>query len=782
MMMKKTFRWIQQDKFFSVNIKSFVIAFMSTFIMISSNAASTTVKTYMRDKNSYFVLDASKDNFLNMNPLGSIANAIFGIHKGIIKYVSLLIEQSYTFDLYQLIEKQFNILFEPIKNTFWNGFFPIAGGIFILSLLLLITFQGRASTAFEGFVKGMAVITFALWFMRSPADSMNGIKDITDGVNAELVKNTYSQVKVEDQYKELSDQFYTTFVVEIWRLLNFGPSGFDNEDIKSIRDKYEDKLLKAAPGSEERDRLTEELRSEVKISEDVWIGNLVLVMILSLPDIVIMLLLSGINMASDVFTIGLALIGPIIFLFALLPNYGSRLLMSWMSKIFFFFAITVVTTILLTYYIGFTNILITNRASLGGIVGVFVMKDAIMIAAYIFRDKFIFAAQSVTKGRRGMEQGMEQISFRKEALEGKNKIIDKTKSGLGKGKDALIQTTQKYIRNSDDKRLKARQDAIITPLPMSDDERNKLAEEALEARLQYRISEAENEAVEKEEKFGIRFEPNYGDMEEQVKKYKAGEDPFSGAERRKMVSDIEKHEKVYGDPKEFIDKYKVDFTRMNSEQRISFSKEYLMKRYEENKLNALNESNLSGEPIKYDDWTRERVEREERGEAIFTDKEIKTFSENVRRAEKSGENVRESLYDKTRKSTDKIQPEDHNVNVNHNHVHEHLVRSATEESAISQEQIDIRVVRKPQEEESRLNSNNNKTNEVDLNYKKATEGLTRSVNEIIKNQQEEKRDIDETQEQIKDVQKIIEKKERAINLKVNRLEGEKSEEKEQENN
>ncbi len=784
--MKKLLNWILDKFWYRKNLKSFSVAFILSFAMLTGYAAAVTSKVYMRDKNLYFVLDASKDNFLNMNIMGEIANMFFGFHKGIVRAISWLIEQSYTFDLYQLIEKQFNTLFEPIKNTFWNGFFPIAGGIFILSLLILISFHGRASNAFEGFVKGMAVITFALWFMRSPADSMSGLKELTDGVNAELVKNSYSEVKIEDQYKEIADQFYTTFVVDIWRVLNFGASGFDNEDIKVIQDKYESRLLSAAPGTEERDKIAEELREEVKISEASWIGSLLLIMILSIPDILIMLLISGINLASDVFTIGLALMGPIIFLFSILPNYGSRLFMSWLSKILFFFAITVATTIVMTYYIGLTNILLSSRTALGGIVGVFVMKDAILIAAFIFRDKLMFAAQSATQGRRGMEKSMDQMSFTKEAAEGKNRIVEKS---VKVKESTLDKARSRRIKSLEAKEVKRLNSNGIDPVMMTSEARSNLAEEALEARLQHRMTTAKNEAVEKEERFGIKFNPDYGDLSEHVKRYEAGEDPFTGAERRKMISEIEKHEKAWGDPRAFIDKYKVDFSRMNADERREYSKDYLMKRFKEQKETADKVALETGELPQYDAWTREKISREETGEPIFTEKEITTFSESIRRAEKSGENVQKTLRHKAKRTTDYTefnQNESEPSNVKHDHIHkhehEHSVHydSVTKES--SNQTVDIKDVNKPNMKSTEGRENVSKEYSQKAAERKSTGELLKGINEIIRNQEEEKRDIDDTQEQLRELQKTSEQRSRAVSEKINKLEGERTEETEAQDN
>ncbi len=805
--MKKLLSWIQDENWYRHSQKGLFIAFMTSFLMLTSYAAASVTKVYMVDKNQYFVLDASKDNFLNMNPMGEIANMFFGFHKGFIKMIAWLIEQSYSFDLYQLIEKEFNTLFEPIKNTFWNGFFPIAGGVFILSLLILITFHGRASTAFEGFVKGMAIITFALWFMKSPANSMNGLKNITDGVNAELVKNSYTEVKVEDQYKEIADQFYTTFVVEIWRILNFGSEGFDNEDIKVIQEKYEPRILNAAPGSDERAKITEELREEVKISESSWVGSIFLLMILSIPDIIIMTILSSINLASDVFTIGLALMGPIIFLFAILPNYGSRLFMSWLSKILFFFAITVATTILMTYYIGLTNILLASRKDFGGITGVLAVKDAILIAAFIFRDKLTFAAQSAAQGRRGMERSMEQMSFKQEAVEGKNRVVEKAVNIKDKSINKASNYRVKSLEKKEKERLKTNG---VDPIKMSSEARTELAEEALEARLQHRMVTAKNEAVEKEERFGIKFEPDYGDLTEHVKKYEAGEDPFTGAERRKMVSDIEKNEKAWGDPREFVDKYKVDFARMDSDQRRTYSEDYLMKRFEEQKEAAENEAKETGKAPKYDNWTREKIARKERGEPVFTEKEISAFSENIRRSEKSGENVQKTLKHKRRNSSDYIDPEDEeseskarrpdtdaggpkaspnnenepnsgnssdfNYNHTYKHEHEHNVHYDDPARTRDDQTVDIKKVKNTGVGKGEVVERPGKQTDKKTIDPKSTEAVLKGVNEVIKNQQEEKKDIDETQEQLKEIQRTTEQNARTVNAKINKLEGEKAEE------
>lgn len=738
---------------------------VGTLSIVPTFAAASTalVKQYMLDYNRYFVIDATRDGLFGMNPIADIANGLFTMHKWIMKLVAGLIELSYTFDLYNLIEKQFNIMFKPMKVTFFDGFFPIAGAIFVLALLFLFRVGGRASEALENFLKGMAILVFALWFMRNPADSMSHLKNLTDLVNGELIKNTTGSKGVDPktQYRLIADQFYTTNVVEIWRILNFSSAGIDDpSSVNEISKKYEKKLLSQVPGSSEREETVKQLREEVPVNEGSILFTILLIMVLSLPDLVITLILSGINFASDGLTLLLALVAPIIFIFTLVPAYGSRLFMSWLSKILFFFGLTVATTILLSYYMSFSSILLSNQTALNGLIGVYFIKAVMIVTIYLFREKLKFAYSAMGHGRRGMERGVKEMGLEKEAEMAKHFALRQTQTGYTASKK-LVETQFEKVKNrfsttptsqSNVSASKGETQAFTDPVLMDQDRRSALAEEILEANLKKKIHVAKQKAVEMEDTFGIQFTPDYGKMAEKVAKYESGDDPFTGGERREMINDIYLMEKAGKDPVQLLERNKVEEpTRLNQDERRLHAQRILEDQLQA-RIAAAQLRAGEGEP-QYDAYTTERLRRKEVGEEVFDEKEVKAVSDGIKKYEKNDQDS--SRLVKRRTS---------HIEVNHKVKHkvEHEVEEHFEAS--NQENPGIKVASKPAQNEVPESS-------VDIKAVKQRTTGELSRRELFKQDLEQKKELDELQEGIQDVKKALEDHGRGINDRLKKFEG-----------
>lgn len=738
---------------------------VGTLSIVPTFAAASTalVKQYMLDYNRYFVIDATRDGLFGMNPIADIANGLFTMHKWIMKLVAGLIELSYTFDLYNLIEKQFNIMFKPMKVTFFDGFFPIAGAIFVLALLFLFRVGGRASEALENFLKGMAILVFALWFMRNPADSMSHLKNLTDLVNGELIKNTTGSKGVDPktQYRLIADQFYTTNVVEIWRILNFSSAGIDDpSSVNEISKKYEKQLLSQVPGSSEREETVKQLREEVPVNEGSILFTILLIMVLSLPDLVITLILSGINFASDGLTLLLALVAPIIFIFTLVPAYGSRLFMSWLSKILFFFGLTVATTILLSYYMSFSSILLSNQTALNGLIGVYFIKAVMIVTIYLFREKLKFAYSAMGHGRRGMERGVKEMGLEKEADMAKHFALRQTQTGYTASKK-LVETQFEKVKNrfsttptsqSNVSASKGETQAFTDPVLMDQERRSALAEEMLEANLKKKIHVAKQKAVEMEDTFGIQFTPDYGKMAEKVAKYESGDDPFTGAERREMINDIYLMEKAGKDPVQLLERNKVkEPTRLNQDERRLHAQRILEDQLQA-RIAAAQLSAGEGEP-QYDAYTTERLRRKEVGEEVFDDKEVKAVSDGIKKYEKNDQDS--SRLVKRRTS---------HIEVSHKVKHkvEHEVEEHFEAS--NQENPGIKVASKPAQNEVPESS-------VDIKAVKQRTTGELSRRDLFKQDLEQKKELDELQEGIQDVKKALEDHGRGINDRLKKFEG-----------
>lgn len=754
-----------------------------------ADGALKATHQYMVDLNKYFVIDASRDGLFGINPVASIANGLFKMHKWFIKLVAGLIELSYSFDLYNIIEKQFNAMFMPVKKTFFDGFFPVAGAIFILAIFLMVGIGGRVSEGFENFIKGMGILVFALWFMKNPANSMSTIKNITDIANAELIKATVNseQLDPKTQYKMIGDAFYTNNVVEIWRILNFSANGIDDpSQVEVIRKKYETQLLSQAPGSQEREETVNKLREEVVIDEGSVLFTILIVMILSLPDLAVMLLLSGVNFVSDALTLLLAMIAPVVFIFALIPAYGTRLIMSWISKIMYFFGLTIGTTILLTYYLSFSKILLDNQEALFGLIGVYFVKAVVIVMIYLFREKLKFAYSAVGHGKRGVERGVREMGLEREAEMVKSHTMNRAQSSFYDAKSGVQKEFKKQMKKrsaSDTVKPVIEQEETKV---MDENSRRELAEKVLESRLKKQMHQAKQTSVEMEDTFGIQFEPDYGKWTEKVNKYEAGSDPFTGSERREMINDIYLLEKSGKDPHSLLEKTKVNEpTRMNQEERREHAEKIL-----ENQLQArIEKANLKAAETdtapEYDAYTVERMRRKNTGEQVFDEKEIKTVADGIKKYEKTEQDPKRLIK---RRSADYIDPDsedgaetemddstneapqsEQTVRTVEDEVH-HNVKHTYKHYKEGDENKDQSV-----EDSGSDRQNERQDKQTDIRAVRTNRLSNISSREELHKEIEQRKDFEEMHEGIQDIKRVVEDQGRGINDRLKKVEGEGNE-------
>ena len=295
--------------------------------------------------NSPYITDYQYNYYLDMREMGAVerlkhieasfngmANLLFTLQTYFARLLIIIIYYSYEIDLYGLFSTLIEAVFAEMKVAFFDELSLMA--IVLLGIYYLVkTISDQKTQVWVAILQTVLILALALAVFHNPTGMLKRIddfsKDMSRSVLAGTYKATHQGSSPQSAVIAASNDIWMMYVHKPWQILQFGSI--------EIAEREQHRILALAPGSKERQTVIEELAKDGKLFSPDWgIKRVGFMMLYMLPMLVmgviigaLALLILGYQFLTIFFTLG----GIFVFIMALIPFFGPRLINNWAAKV-----------------------------------------------------------------------------------------------------------------------------------------------------------------------------------------------------------------------------------------------------------------------------------------------------------------------------------------------------------------------------------------------------------------------------------------------------------------
>lgn len=337
--------------------------------------------TNMQYSSNYYIDCAKTSFFKNIGPsfFSLLNNLIFSAIKALGSSIASIAGFALSTDLFQIIDELISPLFAAIHKYIFNGFsltLIVVAGLYFIVLLAKQNMMGIIS----GIVSLIAVIALAGTFFLYPMEILTTANDVSVELSSSVLDIPYKSTGNGgelDTVKKAEVVVWDTLVHRPWQIIEFG-------DVETA-EKYEKTILEMPCDTEERTDYVQQMYKDKGLFaptssyqlERISMGLLML--LFDLVIFVVLILFCVLIIGYQFFAILLALLGTFIFLMALLPRYGLKLLGNWAIKILSTMAVRVVLIFFLTIIFVVMGYVYALTGTYGVIPVLFLMVSIVVI-------------------------------------------------------------------------------------------------------------------------------------------------------------------------------------------------------------------------------------------------------------------------------------------------------------------------------------------------------------------------------------------------------------------
>lgn len=340
----------------------------------------------MQYRGNYYIDCAKVSFFKHLEPslYSLLNNLVFSAIKGLGEWNAAIIKFSLSADLFEIVDDLISPLFAAIHKYIFNGFsltLIVLAGMYFIVLLAKQNMMGIIS----GIVSLVAVIALAGAFFLYPMDILTTVNNLSVELSASVLDAPYESSGGTLDTGNLSPAekaeniVWNTLVHRPWQIIEFG-------DVETA-ERYEDTILSMGCNTDERQEYVQKMYEEKGLfvpNSSYQLERLSMGLLLLLFDVLIfavMVLFCILIIGYQFFAILLALLGTFIFLMALLPRYGLKLVGNWAVKILSTMAIRIVLIFFLTIIFVIMGYVYGLTGTYGVIPVLFLMVSIIAIIA-----------------------------------------------------------------------------------------------------------------------------------------------------------------------------------------------------------------------------------------------------------------------------------------------------------------------------------------------------------------------------------------------------------------
>lgn len=292
--------------------------------------------SHLEDYDNYYLdmVDASFFKNPGSNILNILANLIFAGIKGLGAWSVSILRFALSTDIFDMVEDAMEPLFGGLKTGLFDSLSTLMIGIAAAFFVLMLAKRQVANIA-SGIGTVIIVLIVTFIFYTSPLGILSAVNDISTDLSSSVLNAPYEAAygksgTTKSPADRSAELVWNVIVHKPWQILEFGDT--------KIANKYQDEIL-SIPEGDERKALVENIEKDTGVLSNRQSEQLnrvttgIFFLVFSLIIFLMMMAIALLIIGFQIFAIFLGLMGGFVFLLAIIPVYGLRLIGRWAVRI-----------------------------------------------------------------------------------------------------------------------------------------------------------------------------------------------------------------------------------------------------------------------------------------------------------------------------------------------------------------------------------------------------------------------------------------------------------------
>lgn len=349
---------------------------------------------YLTEYEKNYHLDMKEVTITNLGDTGGwllnqIANVIFSVQKGLGKIIVMVFYWSFELDVYSMFAGILNNFVDNMKTGLFDQMAVLC--IALLGIFFAVKLvQDQKTQVWVAILQTAIIAAIAIYFFSNPAGVLRQVDKASKEISSVVLTGTYKATNEgatpNSAVIAASNQIWYIYVHQPWQMLEFGNI--------SIAKQYEKQILSLPPSSDERKALIKSLAKDKRYFTAEWgakrLGFELLYLIPLLIILVIIAILCALMIIYQFLTVFFTMFGVFVFIMALIPFFGIRIIQNWASKIIGFAGIKIIVTFCLGIMIAFITTIVEQTQDYGWIMTI--VLEVAVVAGIIIKKDAIFEA------------------------------------------------------------------------------------------------------------------------------------------------------------------------------------------------------------------------------------------------------------------------------------------------------------------------------------------------------------------------------------------------------
>lgn len=255
----------------------------------------------------------------------SFANVLFYLQVECGYLLITIFYYAFELDIYGMLSGVMETFVAQMKTSLFDELSLLA--IVFLGIYFVIkVVQDQKTQVWVAILQTAIIVAIAMYFFTSPAEMLQQVDKGSKAISTSVLTGTYKSVNngasPDSAVMAACNNIWYIYVHQPWQMLEFG-------NIEMAK-REEQNILKYSPDSEERQEYIEKLSEDEVHFTFGWgwsrIGLILLYLIPILVMFAVIVVLSLLMLAYQVLTLLFTLLGVFVFILALVPFFGMRLI------------------------------------------------------------------------------------------------------------------------------------------------------------------------------------------------------------------------------------------------------------------------------------------------------------------------------------------------------------------------------------------------------------------------------------------------------------------------
>jgi hypothetical protein len=319
--------------------------------------------------------------------INAITEIIFLIQKMFAYLLMVIVHYAFQINMYLMFSTLIDTVIGEMEIALFDELSLI--GILLLGAYYCVKIVSDQKTQiWVAIIKTVVVVALAMLFFTQSSMLLQGVDSVSNEISKSVLAGTYRATNPgahpDTVVDAIKSDIWMMFVHRPWQILNFG-------DI-SLAEQHQETLLKLEAGSEERqDKANKLARDYDLFKPNIVFFRVVFLLVYILPMLITFVVIAALALlilGYQFLTMFFFLMGIFVFIIALVPFFGTKVIEVWASKVLAYGFIKVIVSFVLALIFAFNSTLFKLIPSHGWIF-VLILQTLIIVIIVWKKDTMI---------------------------------------------------------------------------------------------------------------------------------------------------------------------------------------------------------------------------------------------------------------------------------------------------------------------------------------------------------------------------------------------------------